>query len=158
MIKQMPFANYEKTAQDALEWAQFVFPMKPISLNAAYIPLCNKQTGRGTVILSSDAIVYKNKIINMAARQKKIHDFETHRRLFGLWIIINRSTCGADTDNCHKLVQDAFVSAGIIPDDRFAVDTRQLYADFGKCKRMPSTIKFAVLIRWGEEIPSHFQV
>lgn len=147
----MKFHDFEETAQKVLDMAQFGFPMKPISVNAAYVPTVNHATKRADVRLSADATNYKNMIQTLLPQQKRRNEWECLNREFSMWIIVDRKQ-RIDIDNCHKLIQDAFVSSGVIPDDRYAVDTRQMYADFSKSQWANTQCKFAVLIRWGKEL------
>lgn len=148
MPQEIKIWDFATVALDAAKKAQFGFPRKPLSVNQAYQPV--RKGTHADLILTSAATTYKNDILRMARNQKRIMDWENHDRYFSLWIIVNDKE-KVDIDNVHKLIQDTFVTASIIPDDAYAVDTRQMYADFTKTEHDPST-KFVVLIRWGNEI------
>ena len=149
--QNLKIVDFSKVAQDALSVAQFCFPMRPMSVNEAYIPVPCKQTGRSRVILSAAAVSYKKQIVTMLWNQKKLQQWDKLDRTFSLWVMV-RNDQNCDIDNCHKLIQDAFADAGMIPNDRNAMDTRQMFADFSRCNRIPKTAKFVVLIRWGDLI------
>lgn len=143
--------DIDRTAIPAANSAQFSFRCKPVSLNEAYAPV--RKGTHADLIMTWVAKNFKDEVYRSAIRQKKLYPFTTWDRKFSFWMIINSMHCKADSDNCHKLPQDAFVKAGVIPDDSHAIDTRQMYVDFTKTKVDPES-RFVVFIRWGDPIPS----
>lgn len=140
-----------------VENAQFFFNMSPISVNDAYAPARHAATGNAHTYLTAAAANFKDHVAIIAKQQIRRRDaraegWQNRERPFSLWVGLRKghTRCERlDTDNVHKLIQDAFVTAGIIPDDRHARDTRQLYVDFPN--HWPKETAFCVLIRWVNE-------
>lgn len=139
--------DFEKNALEALKHAQFGFMFKPLSVNEYLIP------ANGRLVMSGDARNFKFDVQKLLILQKKRIEWELHNRYFSLTIILNRNKVKIDSDNAVKLIMDAFVSSDVIPDDRHCVDSRQMYADFSKSDRVSNEMAWAVLVRWGKEIP-----
>lgn len=139
----------DKAARNALELAQFAFVFKPLSVNEYLMPVGSR------MIMSHAAQDFKQKVIRILEKQKTSHDWSwvCKDRYFSLWIILNRQRVRIDPDNSVKLILDSFVAAGIVPDDKHACDTRQLYTDFPAGGKVPMEYAWAVLIRWGNKLP-----
>lgn len=138
--------DFDKIAQDALQIAQFGFKFKSLSSNEAYIPKGNN------LFLTWAGASFKEKVMRILSKQKARLGWEKQNRYYSLWIILNPKYCRVDANNSAKLIQDAFVSAGIVPDDRYSLDSRQIYGDFSPIARIPADTHWAVLIRHGKEI------
>lgn len=149
--------DIERVAQDALPMAQFGFSYKPVSTNNLKIPVIRQINGRPTPVMvpSAEAETFKNNVRNSIWRQTRMTsspaaNWQMQNRYFSLWVIANSrksKMLRLDIDNIHKPIQDVFVEAGIVPDDKYAVDARQLYGDFLEAG-LPDDFLFAVLIRW----------
>lgn len=141
--------DFDKAAYGALQHAQFSFPMRPISLNNYLVP---KMYGKG-MTLSADAQNFKTQAVRHLWRQKPLLNWVCKPRYFSFWTILRsgHDVCEAmDVDNCNsKMLLDSFVNAGIVPDDKYCRDTRQLYGDFSKVGRVPNSATVCVLVRWG---------
>lgn len=147
--------DFEATGTDALRLAQFGFAFPPLSVNEWLIPGMTSDK-KPTICLSWAASDFKNKVIRAIDAQRrrdssKAYEWVKQDRYFSLWVVLRKghATCERmDVTNCNKLIEDAFVSAGVIPDDRWSRDGRQLYGDFAAAG-LPDHFTFAVFIRWG---------
>lgn len=163
MAEETDYQNLEldidDLGQDALELAQFGFVLAPMSVNAAYAPTLNRQTGAVYTRLTSEAEVYKNQLYTLIMGHKRrvgsrAFNWQCQNRRFSFWIILRKGHKRAeaiDADNCVKLILDTFVKAGIVPDDRYCRDSRQFYADFDRAG-WNKDLAFGVLVRWADPI------
>lgn len=155
--------DFDAVSQPALEIAQFAFSLKPVSTNNLKKPwIATMADGRKVPVMhsTSEADTFKSAMYNILFRQtrretSRAFGWEKLNRHYSMWLILRdgeKRMEALDADNCHKGVQDAFVNAGIVPDDKFCRDSRQMYGDF-KAAGLPDDFLFAVLIRWGHAIP-----
>jgi Holliday junction resolvase RusA-like endonuclease len=131
-----------------LKMAQFFFAVNPLSTNQLWA------TAKGRIYLSAKGREFKNAIKASAVVQARAMGWECKPNKFGFWVIARAGhvRCeSVDISNVQKAIEDAFVSAGLIPDDSHARDTRQIYGHFEKLD-IPADVTLAVLIRWGNPI------
>jgi hypothetical protein len=151
--------DMDLAADFALENAQFGFAISPMSIWEAYAPAYNPKTGGAYLRLTEAGRKYKDDIYMLAKSQTRRRDSRAYnwgcqQRFCSVWVILragHKKCENMDGDNCHKLILDSFVTAGLIPDDKHTRDNRDIYGDFEKAG-WPDSMAFAVLIRWGKPI------
>ena len=123
MSEPVFIGNIEKVGKDALDLAQFGFSFAPLSVNKYLVPVISRKTNIPVPVMqmSSDAQRFKQNIYKairsaMVRESSRAYGWECLNRKYSFWIILKKGDKRVeklDTDNCHKLLQDAFVNAGV---------------------------------------------
>lgn len=146
--------DLDKVARGALEWIQFGFALKPVSSNDRLIPVIRRGHGGAqfpTMAPTKAFSQFKDDLYRLARVQARRIGWIRKERRYSFWVIARDGALNMDVANLDKVINDVFVQAELVPDDKHCRDCRQLWGDF-EAAGLPDTYLFAVLIRWEKPI------